>query len=223
MGLNNLILISPAPFTEETQWLAHASADILEKAEFYDNLSDVIGKIDILLATSNRKRERRPAVSVRNISKSILQKAASYQIGIVFGRENKGLNNSEINLAEELIFIPAFREHPSLNLAQAVMVTCYELYIASFNQNEPIIKEKEFSSIKDKEDLSNHFYRTLDTIKYKPNNYEHTWNRMRNIFRDFLNQAKIDQKHIRFLHKYFAEIENFVEFRIKEDEEKDSL
>lgn len=211
MGIEKLILISPAAFTKETEWLAHASTHILKNAIVIDNINELKGKIDILYATSNRKRTRKPAVPIKNIGSSIIEKAQNHQIGILFGRENKGLFNEEIDLAEDVIFIPSYREYPSLNLAQAVMITCYELFTAS--QETITFAKRDFANFEEKENLVKHFYSTLAAIEYKPKSHLQTWKRMSNIFRDFLNVTQIDKKHNRFFHKYFAEIENFVKFR----------
>lgn len=211
MGIENLILISPVAFSKETEWLAHASTHILKNALIIDHIDELKGKIDILYATSNRKRIRKPAVPIKNMGASIIEKAQKNQIGILFGRENKGLFNEEIDLAEDVIFIPSFRVYPSLNLAQAVMITCYEVFMAS-QENIPYAK-RDFASFEEKESLVKHFYNTLATIEYKPKNHLQSWKRMSNIFRDFLNVTKIDKKHSRFFHKYFAEVENFVKFR----------
>ena len=212
MGLRKLILVSPIDYSKETYWLAHASEEILEEAIILKNFSEILNEVDIIFATSNRKRDRKPPKSIREISSTILEKAGELRIGIVFGRENKGLFNEEINLAEDLIIIPSFTDYPSLNLSQAVMITCYELFQASFSDYQT--KKRDYATVGEKEYLSEHFHKTLGVIEYKPTQYEREWARMKNLFRDFLNISEVDKKSIRFLHKYFAEIERFVKYRL---------
>ena len=53
---------------------------------------------------------------------------ANAKIGIMFGCERTGLENEDISLADKIIEIPLNPEHTSLNLAQAVLIICYEYY-----------------------------------------------------------------------------------------------
>ena len=46
---------------------------------------------------------------------------------LVFGREDSGLTNEELALADVLTGVPMVADYPSLNLGQAVMVYCYQL------------------------------------------------------------------------------------------------
>ena len=52
-------------------------------------------------------------------------------MAILFGREDRGLTNEALDLCHKLIVVPTAEERPSLNLAQACLVVCYELLLAS--------------------------------------------------------------------------------------------
>jgi TrmH family RNA methyltransferase len=218
MGLSELVLINPVEYTKETYWLAHASEEILENAKILNNFEELFTQFDFLFATSNRGRENKEAQPLQRIIPEILNLADNHKIGIVFGRENKGLFNSELYRCRAVIRIPAFNSYPSLNLSQAVMVTVYELFTASLDFR-PENSGKIFATDGEKESLTKHFLRTVETIKYYPANHEEHWTQMEMLFRNFLNSGKMDKKHLRMLHKYFAEIENYARYRAEEKNE----
>jgi tRNA (cytidine32/uridine32-2'-O)-methyltransferase len=213
MGLSKLILVNPAPFTKETFWLAHASEDIVENAIILDSFSQAISLVDKVYATSNKERTRKPSISIRDISPQLVEICSTHKIGLVFGRERNGLNNEELDICEKIINIPTFEVYPSLNLSQAVMIILHDLFSAAATKIKP--NPGNFATQGEKTDLTNHFYRTLGAIEYFPKEREKSWNRMKTQFMQFLHDSDVKSKQIRFLHKYFKEIENFTTIRSK--------
>lgn len=218
MGLSRLVLVNAIEYTKETYWLAHASEDILEKAEKVSRFEDLLQKFDYLIATSNRGREAKRAEHPQQLIPEILTMATQHPTGIVFGRENKGLYNSEIFLCRSILKIPAFVSYPSLNLAQAVMIAVYELYKSSLERVPTASTPKPATEL-EKDKLVKHFQRTLEAIKYYPNDYLEHWKNMTMLFRNFLNSGKMDSRHIRMMHKYFNEVENYTVFRAERENE----
>lgn len=126
-GLNQLRLVSPRdgwPNEKALSMSAHAS-DIIERAEIYSCLEDAIADIEYLYATTAIERDLNKSYV---FSKDL---GATYpynlKTAIMFGRENSGLNNNEISLAHKIINIDT-AEFSSLNIAQAVIIVCYELF-----------------------------------------------------------------------------------------------
>lgn len=130
MGFTDLRIVDSAAHLEPAaRWVAHGSGDILDNITTYATLADALHDISFTVATTARSRAKfhyyaMPAELVPMLSEKSqwLEKAA-----LVFGREDSGLTNEELELADVLTGAPMVADYPSLNLGQAVMVYCYQL------------------------------------------------------------------------------------------------
>jgi len=130
MGFTDLRIVdSTAHLEPATRWVAHGSGDIIDNITTYDTLADALHDISFTVATTARSRAKfhyyaTPAELVPLLAEKSewLTKAA-----LVFGREDSGLTNEELELADVLTGVPMVADYPSLNLGQAVMVYCYQL------------------------------------------------------------------------------------------------
>ena len=130
MGLSDLRLVAPERFpAKEADWMATNAADVLAGARVHARLEDAIEDCVAAYALSARPREWSPAVlDVR--SAAAKARALDAPVAFVFGNEQAGLTNDEMFACQALVHIPASPEFTSLNLAQAVQVVAYELYMA---------------------------------------------------------------------------------------------
>ena len=136
--------------------MATSARDILEKAEVYPTQEEALKGFRWIAGTSARKgRNRGPFISPREICPEILMHAQSIPVAILFGPEDKGLTNEDLAPCHALVSMPTHEGLRSLNLAQAVMVFCYELFVASLGLSEkgaeisePGIKPAEFKKSK---------------------------------------------------------------------------
>lgn len=130
MGFTDLRIVDSAAHLEPAaRWVAHGSGDILDNITTYATLADALHDISFTVATTARSRAKfhyyaTPAELVPMLKEKSqwLEKAA-----LVFGREDSGLTNEELELADVLTGAPMVVDYPSLNLGQAVMVYCYQL------------------------------------------------------------------------------------------------
>ena len=130
MGFTDLRIVdSTAHLEPAARWVAHGSGDILDNITTYATLADALHDISFTVATTARSRAKfhyyaTPAELVPMLAEKSqwLEKAA-----LVFGREDSGLTNEELELADVLTGAPMVADYPSLNLGQAVMVYCYQL------------------------------------------------------------------------------------------------
>lgn len=129
MGFKNLILVRPQNFpSEEASRFAHNATDILERATVYESLSTAVRDISFVVGTTRREgKARRIIEPIKDLAVSIRAIGSSNRVAFVFGREDRGLTNSEINSCGRLMRIPTAEVHPSLNLSHAVLVVAYEL------------------------------------------------------------------------------------------------
>ncbi|MEQ9301152.1 MAG: tRNA/rRNA methyltransferase [Cyclobacteriaceae bacterium] len=140
MGFSNLLLVnSENHLDQKALKTAYGSHDILDSAKIYSELSEAIKGMDLVIGTAAKNRvgrhdyyEPKKLVYVLN-SKT----AAVNNVAMVFGSERNGLSNQEIELCDLLTTIPLQTGHPSLNLAQAVMVYAYELSQMNVDESSP--------------------------------------------------------------------------------------
>jgi TrmH family RNA methyltransferase len=131
MGLADLRLVAPARYpAPEAQWMATNAGDVLENARIHASLVDAIADCASAFALSARPREWSTQVlEARAAAARALE--LNHKVAFVFGNEQAGLTNDEMLACQYLVHIPANPEFTSLNLAQAVQVVAYELFIAS--------------------------------------------------------------------------------------------
>jgi tRNA/rRNA methyltransferase len=128
MGYTGLRLVSPCDHLgPQARMMAHASQEILERAEVFERLQQAIADLDMTVATTAKTREARVEyLMASEIPAMIRSKGASVKsIGLVFGGEESGLTNDEIRMCDLVSSIPMKQTYPSLNLGQSVMVYAY--------------------------------------------------------------------------------------------------
>jgi tRNA/rRNA methyltransferase len=126
MGLQHLILVNPQcdPLGDEARHMAVHAQDILESAQQVPYLTDALRGCYRTIATTARPRDL--AITLEP-PRAVLPWLLDQPSALIFGREDRGLTNTELNYAQRYLSIPANPDYPSLNLAQAVTICCYEL------------------------------------------------------------------------------------------------
>jgi len=131
MGFADLRLVAPAAGEDRVaSEMAVHGRDILERARRYSDLGAALADRTLALGTTCRfGGDRAPAGPLRQVAVELSGLAAE-RVAIIFGPEDHGLSNHELSFCQRLIVIPTAPDYPSLNLAQAVMVTAWELFMA---------------------------------------------------------------------------------------------
>lgn len=129
MGLADLRLVAPERFpAPEAEWMATNAIDVLKAATVHSSLEESIKDCVAAFALSARPREWSPQVlDVRTAAARAIE--LNGDVAFVFGNETAGLTNEEMFACQFLVHIPASAEFSSLNLAQAVQVVAYELFM----------------------------------------------------------------------------------------------
>lgn len=138
MGFSDLRIVdSEAHLQEGARRVAHGSGDILDNIKTYATLADALVDIPFTIATTARSRAKFHYYATPAELVPLLQEKSTWlsSAALVFGREDSGLTNEELALADILTGVPMIADYPSLNLGQAVMVFCYQL--ASLMQHTP--------------------------------------------------------------------------------------
>jgi tRNA/rRNA methyltransferase len=133
MGITKLILVSPFEYDHDTalKLSTHAAADVLENALFYDNLDEALNDFTWCIGTTARLGRQRN-LNIDTPEKMALrtsQMLENNKTAVLFGPENKGLENEDLKRCHQFVNIPT-KDFASLNLSQAVMIISYELFRA---------------------------------------------------------------------------------------------
>lgn len=131
MGLRHLVLVSPERFPDpEATWRAVSAADVLASAAVVDTLDEAIGDCGFVVASSAKERRIPwPVVDSRQAAAEIDAASDRGEVAILFGREDNGLANEELQRCNLHLAIPTSDVYTSLNLAMAVQIVAYELHM----------------------------------------------------------------------------------------------
>jgi tRNA (cytidine32/uridine32-2'-O)-methyltransferase len=134
MGLSRLSLVNPRVFpSDDAIALSGNATDVLKNAKIYKNIREAIKDSTFVYATSSRDRSIQwPIKDAASAAKDIHAEVNNdMEISIIFGKEDRGLTNDELENANRLIEIPANPIYPVLNLAMSVQIISYEIFKAS--------------------------------------------------------------------------------------------
>jgi len=143
MGFANLVIAAPgSPWNfEEAKRMAIHADDIFDKRKEFPTLAEAVADCGLVIGTTARiGLYREHAQTPREFAPRLLAAAEKAKVALVFGREDNGLSNEDIQLCTHMMRIPSTTKYASLNLSQAVMVCCYELYIMS-GLWEPVVEK----------------------------------------------------------------------------------
>lgn len=130
MGFTDLRIVdSQAHLEPATRWVAHGSGDIIDNISVFPTLAEALHDVEFTVATTARSRAKFHYYATPAELLPLLQEKSGWMrhAALVFGREDSGLTNEELALADVLTGVPMVADYPSLNLGQAVMVYCYQL------------------------------------------------------------------------------------------------
>ena len=142
-GLNDLIVVSPREnwLNNKTINAAKKANSIIKNIKVFSSLEDAISNFTYVIATTNRKRylEKKSTSDFKYLKNKInfYKKSA-----ILFGPENSGLSNEDLNLADIIFSINTSNQNNSLNLSHAVSILCYKIFELNNLKNNINLKSK---------------------------------------------------------------------------------
>ena len=133
MGINDLALVNPAQLCrDEADTMAVHARDILETMQVCTSLRAAIADCGLVVGTTRRSGlYREGAPTPHELAPHIVAAASTNRVALVFGPEDSGLTNEDLCFCHRLVTIPADPAYSSLNVAQAVLLCCYEVFIAA--------------------------------------------------------------------------------------------
>lgn len=207
MGIEELILVRPGDiFTKETAWFATSAYPIIDKAKIYDKLSDAVANFQITVGTTRRfGRFRKPDMTPKAMAEILGPLTQKNKMALIFGSEDKGLSTEDLMLCQHIVTIPTSDKHPSLNLAQAVLILCYELFLASLPKET--IEQRKLASSESLERFFELLYLTVERIgmftKRKPTS-------MMYLLRKIFVRAALDERDVKMLIGIFKNFNDLI-------------
>lgn len=138
MGFPHIILVNP----EDTDWermtklSTHVARGLLEKMESYSSLAEALAPFHYIVGTTARLGgQRKEIITPAKAACKIQSLGRQNRIALLFGPENRGLSNEELRFCHCTVNIPT-ASASSLNLAQGVLILCYEIFLA--RQSDPV-------------------------------------------------------------------------------------
>ncbi len=134
MSVSRMTLVDPqCPIGQIAYARASGANAVLDNRETCTDLREAIADCNLVVATSARRRSLAwPELDPAELADKLFNMDDSSQAALVFGREHSGLNNEELQLCNQMVYIPTNPDFSSLNLASAIQVLCYEIYRRQF-------------------------------------------------------------------------------------------
>jgi tRNA/rRNA methyltransferase len=224
MGLQQLVLVNSQcdPKSAEAYQMAVHADDVLAAAQLVDSIPTALVGCQHVVATSARDRSQgQPTFTPTQILPQLLDRPSA----LIFGPEDRGLSNIELNYAQHCVRIPTSSAYTSLNLAQAVGICCYELFLADCRATEALcvgVREQEQQFFSDAQSASTPlsspqpcrhetleaYYQHLETMLLKIG-YLHTHTATSRMakFRQLFNRSQLSESEVALLRGILSQFE----------------
>lgn len=223
-GLTDLRLVRPVRYrTKPAYTWAVDAKDVLEGARAFHDLDDATEDISYVVAFTRRiGRTRKKHLSLRMAAKKISNIARRRRVALIFGQEDCGLSNEDIDRADIVVTIPTSQKLPSINLAQATIITCYEIFAShtgggrstSATEKSGFADRKtwQFASRAEIAPLIDKLGKTLSILSYEDSATHPLKSKIINQFKKLFGRAGLTKKDIRMFEGLFARIESSIAF-----------
>ena len=197
-GFDRLDLVAPEcrHLGREARMMSVDARDVLERATVHDTLDEALAQASTVVGTTRRVgRQRRPHWRMDALAQRLVRLAAEGELALVFGREDSGLTDGELDRCTHLVYLPSADRYPSINLAQSVMLVAYALHVASLGTAEretvgrPAVHHE-------REDMYDHLARALLAIGFLTPD---TTDVMMRRFRRILGRAELSREEVKML------------------------
>lgn len=217
MGLSQLYLVAPKEFPAAAAvWRAAGAGELLDSAVVVDSLDQAIGDCGLVIGTSARgRRIPWPLLEPRECGQRAVNEASTHPVALVFGREDRGLTNDELQRCNYHVHIPSNPDYSALNLAAAVQVLCYEARMAWLDAGERIASEQSVidewdrppARNQDLEHYFEHLQRVLVELKFlEADNPRQTMTRIRRLY----SRLRLDDMELSILRGMLTATQNYI-------------
>ena len=207
MGVSQLRLVRPCAYEpNRIEQVAHDTRDVVHRIRHFETLEDAVADCVRVVAFDGRQRKARLEVTrPRAMAEELVELAQEGPVALLFGREDHGLPNEAIDLAQVVVQIPT-SHHFSLNVAQAVLIGLYEIHVEAGERTRRIKPPRRKSPVPTAEMLELTFRdvaRALTSIRFfKTRNPEHVMRAMRSI----MGRARVASRELYLVRAMFIEV-----------------
>ena len=196
MAVTDLVLVRPRSFPHaESNALAAGADDILANARVVDSVSEAVADCTFIAGTTSRPRSYYwEFTTPRDVAGRIAALPEESRAALLFGSERYGLGTEDLQYCNVLVRIPANPEYCSLNLAMAVQLLTYELFMARESPTSQTQLELPLAAAGDVE----HFYKHLEDVMNDVDFEDKTGHLMERLRRLF-NRAQMDRNELNIL------------------------
>ena len=219
MGLSDLVLVSPKVFPSgEANARASGADDILASARVVETLEEALSDRELVIGASARLRSIAwPQTDPRAAADQVI--GSGLRTAILLGREHSGLTNEEMERCHFLLHIPSNPEYTSLNVASALQVIAYELFVRSQAgiPSQDIPQDQRWATGEAMESFYGHLQRLLEEVEFlhATKHEESILRRIRRIF----NRAALEEQEVHLLRGILTRIQR----RLAETASKEKL
>ncbi|MBU4374441.1 MAG: RNA methyltransferase [Euryarchaeota archaeon] len=191
-GKSELVLLNPCELDMSARLMSVHAYDIIENARIEFSFKDALSGSNInvgmtgLHGKTDNKHFRMPAYNPRQLKDKLAGKGGV--VSLLFGREDAGLSNDELEMCDIIVNIPTSPEYPSMNLSHAVAVVLYELSDIEGG-------ERYLADHFDIQLLYEHIDEVLDDIEYK----EHKEDKTKLMLRRISGRAELTGREVQTL------------------------
>ena len=208
MGLTRLTLVAPEKYPHvEATARASGADDVLAQAQIVASLDEALVGCHLVFGASARSRTIPwPQVDPRACAALAVDASATEEVAVVFGREQSGLTNDELERCHYLVHIPANPDFSSLNIAAAVQIIAYEIRVASLQVQPGVDGEGDeervpLATMEEMEQFYEHLWQTVIDIGFvDPAKPRLLARRLRRLF----NRARLDKNEFNMLRGMLA-------------------
>ncbi len=212
MGLSQLVVVNPGNYdiNRIKKTATHEAAGIVDRIEQYDDLKEALASYTYVVGSTARVGKLRQAVDTpKELSEKLLPISQENRIAVLFGPEDRGLTNDDLRNCHTLVNIPTDK-FSSLNLAQAVMILCYEIFHAGRKKDVHTARLAERHEL---EGMYEQLKEKLIKINFiNPENPDYWLDNLRS----FINRLPLRAKEVRIIRGICKQIDWFGEKQYKD-------
>ncbi|MFQ5479713.1 MAG: RNA methyltransferase [Thermodesulfobacteriota bacterium] len=205
-GLHDLVLVNPCEYhNDECFGRACNSGEVVLNARVFPTLSECVSEFAFVMGTTRRTGKlREPLTDLPGAVRMIKGMSESNSVAILFGREDRGLVNTELALCDALVELPAHEDYPSLNLSHAVFLLCHYLYMDT-GEREPF-RAITAAPREERDKMYVHLEEMLRALDYGDEGREFLLRAIMKNFRVLFGRTSLMEKEVNMLRGLFAQI-----------------
>ena len=212
-GMRDLRLVNPREYEAyRVEGIAHQTQDVLARVRTFPSLAEAIADcVHIVGFTARGRTAKRNLQRPRDAAAEVLSLAGAGPVALLFGREDKGLSNEDLDRCHRVVTIPSDPAYASLNLAHAVTIMLYELALAQGAESRPFKAPRRASELAAAAELERLFAdvaRALQAIEFfKTRNQSGVMRTMREI----THRVPLDARELKLLRAMAIEVTKYGE------------